>query len=403
MEKRLVIIGWWFGWLRSFYNLSWNKELKITLIDKRTTSSMKPALPEVSFEWKNVAETRFEIRWVVESNWGIFINDEVKLIKGDENKLELKSWDVIEYDFLIVAPGANKAYSDIKWLEEFSYSMCDDKHAPKLWEALKNFKSWKILIWAAKSVWWNQIEAMKWEAPCEWPIWEAMYMIDHYLRKKWIRESVDIKIFAPGPVFRWDAPNLHDSRWMPVFLDHVVSEIKEKSVVFENWKELESDLTIIIPPYKWFQFLIDSNLADEKWMLLTDKVNMRHIKYKNIFWVWDINTVTMPKLWHICVMEADIVSANLKNEVWENVEIPKFEPEILCIMNMWWYEASVFLTDKAFSWKNHVFWYGKWQGILKRQFDFYNMFTKGKMPPKFWEHFIKRAVKTFWKWETDKK
>lgn len=403
MSKKLVIIGWGFGGLRTFYNLASNKNFEITLIDKRTTSSMKPVMPEVAFEGKKVEDTRFELKWVIEGKWATFINDTVKLIKADENKLELANWNIIEYDYLVVSPGANKVYSQIKWLEENAYSMCDDTHAPKLWETLEKFEWWKMMIWAAKSVWGTQIEALKWEAPCEWPIWEAMYMIDHYLRKKWIRDKVEMVAFAPWAVFRWDAPNLHESRWISVLLSHVVSEIKEKSIVFENGQELDSDMTIIIPPYKWFQFLIDSWLADEVWMLLTDKVNMRHLKYKNIFWVGDINAVTMPKLGHIAVMEADIVSASLQNEVWENVTVPKFEPEILCIMNMWGYEASVFLTDKAFGWKNHIFWQWKWQGMFKRQFDFYNMFTKGKMPPKSWEHFIKWAVKTFWKGESDKK
>jgi len=26
-------------------------------------------------------------------------------------------------------------------------------------------------------------------------------------------------------------------------------------------------------------------------------------------------------------------------------------------------------------------WYGQWQGLFKKQFDWYNIITNGKMPP----------------------
>jgi hypothetical protein len=40
-------------------------------------------------------------------------------------------------------------------------------------------------------------------------------------------------------------------------------------------------------------------------------------------------------------------------------------------------------------------WHGKWQGLIKRQFDWYNIITKGKMPPKIGEHLFKKAIKMF--------
>jgi hypothetical protein len=40
-------------------------------------------------------------------------------------------------------------------------------------------------------------------------------------------------------------------------------------------------------------------------------------------------------------------------------------------------------------------WHGKWQGFLKRQFDMFNIMTKGKMPPKIGEETLKWCVKTF--------
>jgi NADH dehydrogenase FAD-containing subunit len=86
-QKKLVIIGGGFGGLRTFYNLSGNKNFEITMIEKRTTSSMKPALPEVAFEGKDVNETRFELKSLIEGKGAKFINEAVKNIDAENNKL----------------------------------------------------------------------------------------------------------------------------------------------------------------------------------------------------------------------------------------------------------------------------------------------------------------------------
>lgn len=393
--KKLVIIWGGFWGLRTFYNLASNKKLEITLIDKRESSSMKPVMPEVAFEGKDINTTSFDLKKVIESKWHKYINWEVEKIVPTKNKINLKDSTTVEYDYLVIAAWARKAFENTKGLEENWFSMCDDKHAPLLWEKLKNFKEGKILIGADKSVW-GEATSMKWEAPCEWPIWEAMYMIDHYFRKQGIRDKVEITAFAPGAVFRWDAPNLHESRGIKLLMEHVIKEIKKDSVVFQNWEKVKSDLTIVIPKYEWQKFLIDSKLSDDKGFLVTDD-SFRHIKYSNIFGCGDLNAKTMPKLWHLAVMQADIVSSQLRNELGENVKVKAYDPEILCIMNMGGTEASIFHTKTAFWGTRHMVWQWAWQGLVKRQFDFYNIVTKGKMPPHFWEIIFKKLIWIFGK------
>ena len=140
MTKKLVIIGWGFGGLRTFYNLAWNKNFEITLIDPRDKSSMKPAMPEVAFFGKDVEKTRFALRPIVEGKWATFINEAVMKIDADNNKLTTDKGTELEYDYLVVTAWAKKDFGAIKGLEEHGYSMCDDIHAPQLWEAIKNFK-----------------------------------------------------------------------------------------------------------------------------------------------------------------------------------------------------------------------------------------------------------------------
>ncbi len=402
MAKKLVIIGWGFGGLRTFYNLAWNKNFEITLIDPREKSSMKPAMPEVAFFGKDVEKTRFALKPIIEGKGHNFINEAVMKIDAENNKLTTDKGNELEYDYLVVTAGAKKDFGAIKGLEEHGYSMCDDVHAPKLWEQIKNFKWGKISIGSAKSSWGTRVKIPDWVAPCEGPIGEAMFMINNYLEKKGLREKTEINVFTPWDVFfediddtvRWAVGGLMWKRKINLHMEKVTTEVTDKAIKFEDGTELESDLTIMIPVYFGQKFLMDSGLSDEVGLLPTDK-SMRHLDYKNIFGAGDLNAITMPKLGHLAVMQADIVSAQLRKEVGENVEIPEYKPEILCIMAMWDNEAAIVLSDTKLWGTHDMVWYGQWQGLFKKQFDWYNIITNGKMPPKIGEHMFKKLIETF--------
>ncbi len=407
MDKKLVIIGWGFGGLRTFYNLAWNKNFEITLIDPRTKSSMKPTMPEVAFQGKDVEETRFDLKSVIEWKGAKFINEAVIKIDADNNKLITDKKTEVEYDYLVITAGAKKDFTAIKGLEEHGYSMCDDIHAPKLWKALENFKWGKISIGSAKSTFdSSRVDIPNWIAPCEGPIGEAMFMIHRYLKEKGLREKTEMNVFTPGDVFFEDIGDdvrgavgwLMGKRKINLHMEKVTTEVTDKKIKFEDGTELESDLTIMIPVYFGQKFLVDSGLADKVGLLPTDK-SMRHLDHKNIFGAGDLNTITMPKLGHLAVMQADIVSAQLRKEVGENIEIPEYKPEVMCIMWMGHNEAAIVLSDIKLGWKKDVVWYGQWQGFTKKMFDHYNISTNGKMPPKIGEHMFKKAIETFWMWK----
>jgi len=406
MAKKLVIIGWGFWGLRTFYNLAWNKNFDITLIDPRTTSSMKPAMPEVAFQGKSVEETRFDLRSVIEAKGAKFINEAVMKIDADNNKLTTDKDTEIEYDYLVVTAGAKKDFSAIKGLEEHGYSMCDDIHAPKLWKALENFKWGKISIGSAKSSWGTRVDIPNWIAPCEGPIGEAMFMIHRYLKEKGLRDKTEMNVFTPGDVFfedigddvRGAVGGLMGKRKINLHMEKVTTEVTDKKIKFEDGTELDSDLTIMIPVYFGQQFLMDSWLSDEVWLLPTDK-SMRHLDYKNIFGAGDLNAITMPKLGHLAVMQADIVTAQLLKEVGENVTIPEYKPEIICIMWMWANEAAIVYSDIQLWGTHDLVWYGQWQWLTKKMFDLYNIKTDWKMPPKIGEHMFKKVIETFGAWK----
>ena len=405
-KKHLVIIGGWFGGLRTFYNLASNKHFEITVIDQRQKHLMKPVMPEVAYEWKDVAEAQFDIQPIIESKGHTFIQEAVEKIDAENNTVITVNGEKVIYDFLQISSGAYKDFWAIDGLEEFGYSVCDDVHAPKLHEALKNFTWGKIAIGSAKSHWGKRVDAPDWWAPCEGPIWESMFMIDHYLRQNGLRDKTEINVFTPGEIFFEDIGDdirvavggLMWAKNLNLHLSKVATQVTDTSVKFEDGTELESNLTVMIPVYRGPDFIRNSWLGDEAWMLPTN-TQMQHLDHANIFWAGDVNAITMPKLGHLAVMEADIVTAMLKNAVGQKLEVPEYKPEILCIMNMGWLEAGVVLTDLKLGWKYDIVWHGMRKGIFKRWFDAYMIKTKGHVPPHFGIAIFKKMVKMFGMWK----
>ena len=401
MAKKLVIIGWGFAWLRVYYKLKNNKNFDIKLIDPRISSSMKPVMPEVAFEGMDVEKSKISFSKIF--SWNTFINAWVEKVDAKNNKIILDNKEELEYDYLVVAAWSKKDFWAVKGLEENGYSMCDDTHAPKLWKALEKFDGGTIVIWSAASKWGNRVDAPKWEAPCEGPIWEAMFMVRKYLLEKWIYDKTKIEVFTPWKIFfedvwevgRWAIWWLMKKFNMNLYNSKIVKEVKKDLIEFEDGTSLKSDLTMMIPIYKWHDFVFKSEIWDENWMIPTDK-KMRHLDYKNIFSAGDANALSMPKLGHIAIIQADIVVASLLNQVWEKISIPEFKPEVLCIMNMGWLEAWIVLSDIQLWGKYDVVWHGSWQWLAKKSFDFYNIITKWKMPPKIGEHLLKKAILAFW-------
>lgn len=401
--KKLVILGSWFAWIRTFYNLE-NKGFAITVVDKRDNMLLKPMMPEVAYDGKDIEKTKFDLKSVIEKHGHTFINTWVKIVNPKENTVELENGETLSYDYLFVTTWAFKDFNAIKGLEEFGHSVCDDEHAMKLAKAVENFKWGKIVIGSAKSVWGTRVKCPPFLAPCEGPIGESMFMMDYVLRQKWIREKCSIDVFTPGEIFFEDIWNdvrgavggLMWAKWLNLHMAKVTTEVTANSIKFEDGTELEADMVIMIPVYKGQQFLIDSGLGDEKGFLPTDE-QMRHLDYKNVFGAGDINAMTQPKLGHLAMMQADIACSTLMNEITGTGEIKKYTPEVLCIMNMWGGEAGCVYSDIYFRPEegNDLVWHGPKNVFWKKFLDDYMLNNKWKIPPKIGEHAFKWLIKHF--------
>jgi len=389
--KKLVIIGAGFAGLRILYRLSeYSYHFEITVVDKNDYSLEKPALPEVAMENKDVEDVKIETPPQFRKHNAAYEPGEVQLIDTSKQIIQLDNGTELPYDYLIIATGAIKDYDAIKGYREYGYSICDDKEAKRLHERLKSFEGGHIVTGAALSEFGHRVDAPNLKAPCEGPIGEVMFMMDHRLRKEGKREKSTINVFSPAEIFFEDVGDnarnpvakLMDEKDIKLTTAKVLSEIQKDKVIFSDGSEMPCDLAIIIPPYKAPEFIAKSGLGDDKGWVPTDR-NMKHLDFDNIYAIGDVNALAQPKLGHIAINQADVAaSAIARAEGLEAKEVP-FNPEVFCIMNMGGYEAVLIYSNALYNGKYDMAWHSPMAKLMKLSFDEEYHFTHGHMPPDF--------------------
>ncbi len=390
MKQQILILGGGFAGLRALYGLSEQLEdrVNLTLIDPRSTSLAKPSLPEVALAGKPITHTQIPLKPLVERKGGRFVQAEVEMIEPTANQVVLKDGSAFPYDYLLVTVGALKDYDAISGYRAHGYSICDDVEAPKTWEAVTHFAGGPIVVGAARSVWGSRVVVPALSAPCEGPIGEVIFMLDHYLREKKRRDVSPITAFSPGANFFEDVgKNVHaviepllGKHAIQVETSKVLSKIAEDHVEFADGSSLESMMTIIIPPYTGNPLIKRSGIGDEQGFVPTDGA-MRHLDYANIFAAGDGAALSMPKLGHIAIMQADVATASLVREITGKGEILLLKPEIFCIMNQGGAHATLILSDTLYGGTIDFTLSGSAAHFMKWSFDSYYFYTHGHIPP----------------------
>jgi NADH dehydrogenase len=110
MKTQILIVGGGFGGLNAAKKLAKQKDLKITLIDRRNYHLFQPLLYQVATAGLSPADISTPIRALFAANENVdVILDELLEIYPDENRVETSSQS-IAYDYLILACGANHSY-----------------------------------------------------------------------------------------------------------------------------------------------------------------------------------------------------------------------------------------------------------------------------------------------------
>jgi sulfide:quinone oxidoreductase len=301
-----------------------NNKLEIGIIDPSEKHYYQPAWTLVGGGVFDIAKTERSEQSVI-PNGAKWIKEKVKSFSPENNTVILDKDEKLTYDYLVVAPGIQLNWKDVKGLEESigkngvtsNYSF---KHAPYTFELIKNLKR-------GKAIFHNPHTPVK----CGGAPHKIMYLAADYFKKHGVLHNIDIqywsgaaKLFA---VAKYEKTLLNVVKRGNIKLNFLqrLDEIdgsnkKAKFVgIGEENKNIETwvdyDMIHVTPPQSAPDFIKTSPLANAGGWVDVDKFTLQHPKYTNIFTLGDASGLPTSKTGAAIRKQAPIVVENILHAI----------------------------------------------------------------------------------------
>jgi sulfide:quinone oxidoreductase len=250
-----------------------------------------------------------------------WIKESVAAFSPDNNSVSLSNGESITYDYLVVAPGIQLNWKDIKGLEESigkngvtsNYSF---NYAPYTFDLIKNLKK-------GKAIFHNPHTPVK----CGGAPHKIMYLAADYFRKNGVLNNIDIQYWS-GAAKLFAVPKYEKTLLEVVkrgdiklnFLERL-EEIDgankrarfvgfgEHNNGIETW--VNYDMIHVTPPQSSPDFIKASPLANAGGWVDVDRHTLQHPKFKNIFTLGDASGLPTSKTGAAIRKQAPVLVDNL--------------------------------------------------------------------------------------------
>jgi sulfide:quinone oxidoreductase len=357
--KRILILGAGFGGLTTANLLQKNLSLssvdhQISIVDSKDYFIMGLVNLWIlsgirTLEDSKIALSRLE-------NKGIsYLNGAVTAIDPVSRTVTIKGTSTLrlEYDYLVIALGAEFALEHVKgFSENGGFNLYDAGQIPKLRERILSLKRGRIALC---------ITSLPYKCP---PApYEASLLINDILVSNGTRDSISIDIYTPTPIalpvagakVSQDIINLLNDNHIDFHPLHKIRTVLDKEIIeFENGNKANYDLLIAIPPHRVPKVIRNSDLIKEgqNWINV-DKFSLK-TDYENIFAIGDVNeikvneNVAIPKAGVFAEAQARVVSQQIIDDIENNRDKPlssTFDGKGFCFMEVGDKKAGYIATD----------------------------------------------------------
>lgn len=339
MGKRIVILGGGFGGLAAANMLRKNLDAghRVIVVDRKNWFMMGLVKLWILEGSRQLEESQTPLQGL-EAKGVEFLNDEVTKIETTASRIQSKNHGWIEYDYLVVALGAEVAPEKVPGFTERPgcFNLYDPYQVPKLREELLSLRRGKVAI---------VIMGMPYKCP---PApYEASIIISNLLVKKGSRQFTEIDIYSPAPIALPVAgPKIsaevtgiiskHDIRFHPL---HKLKEVFDKQLEFDNGTRNDYDLLVGIPPHRPPEVVRSSGLiaAGSDWIPV-DRHTMK-TPVRNVYAVGDVTEikvgpVPLPKAGIFAEEQAKVVAQQIIDEIAARPTTASFAGQGYCFMEV---------------------------------------------------------------------
>jgi len=300
--------------------LNKNKNLQLAIIEPSDKHYYQPAWSLVGAGIFNKAKTVRSEASVIPKG-ATWIRDAVTSFKPEEKKVYLNNGISLTYDYLIVAPGIQLNWGEVKGLKENlgKNGVCsnyDFRYADYTWTCIQQTHK-------GKAIFTNPHTPVK----CGGAPQKIMYLASDYFRKQGRDKQIEVAMWTGGTrVF--GVPKYEEVLKGIIAERHINMQFHQKLVeidgenkrakfigIGEQNKDIESwvDFSMIhvTPPQSAPDFIRNSPLANTAGWVDVDRFTLQHNKYKNIFSLGDASSLPTSRTGAAIRKQAPVLVKNL--------------------------------------------------------------------------------------------
>lgn len=296
-----------------------NKNLDITIVDPSDKHYYQPA-------WTLVGAGIFNIHDTIKTEASVipkgakWIRQKVISFSPSNNTIMLEDSSSINYDYMVVAPGIQLNWHEVKGLKENlgKNGVCSNysfETAPYTFECIKNLKKGKAIFHSPNT-----------PVKCGGAPHKIMYLAADYFRKHGVN-NIKIEYWSGGTklfaIPKYEKTLLNVVRRNNIGLNFFVKLVEidgenkkakfigigEQNKDKEYWENF--DLIHVTPPQSAPDFIRHSPLANEGGWVDVDKYTLQHVRYANVFSLGDASSLPTSKTGAAVRKQAPVVVKNL--------------------------------------------------------------------------------------------
>jgi len=262
------------------------------------------------------------------------INGSIDLIEPADNRVKLADGTILDYDYLVIATGAQIRPDETPGLEgpEYGKTVHDFytlKGAEALAEALRFWEGGRLVV--------NIIEM-----PIKCPVapLEFSFLADSYFHEKGIRDKVEIVYVTPldaaftKPIAAQHLGDLLETKGIELEPDFYLEQVdtENKKLISYDEREVDYDLLVTIPLNMGAEVIQRSGLGNEMNYVPVDNKTFLSKSYDNIFAVGDAADLPTSKAGSVAHFAVEVFTENFLRHIEDLPMLEEFDGHANCFI-----------------------------------------------------------------------
>lgn len=336
--KTTVILGGGVGGLVTANELRkrLGKEHRVVIVDRDGRHIFWPSLLWLQVGLREPDKLARELATLQKKGIEV-LKGEVSRIEADRKAVQVNGSELLA-DYLVVSVGAQLAPERIPGLAEAGYNLYSLEGATAIRDARKKLDSGRLVVLTA---------GMPYKCPAA--PYEAAMLLDYDLRKRKLRDRVEVAVYAwepapmgvAGPEVSAGVRQLLAERDVAYYPQHQVTrvDVTGRALHFGNGAEARYDFLVYVPPHTAPAVVREAGLTGESGWVPVDRHSME-TRFAGVYAIGDVTGIPLamgmplPKAGVFAHRQGEAVAQSIAAQITGNGEPGRFDGEGECFIEV---------------------------------------------------------------------